>query len=235
MQRRYESKNILIIGASSGIGHEIAQRILSEGGRVFVVGQHRPELDVEFSEWDALDPKDDAFASLPEVLHGIIYCAGTINLKPFHRLSLADFTRDWQMNALGAVAAIQPNVTRLKKAGGASVVLFSSVAANTGFGFHASIGMAKGALQGLALSLAAEFAASSIRFNVIAPSLTDTPLAQQFLSTDDKREASAKRHPLGRFGTVSDVAVAATYLASDEASWITGQVLGVDGGLGKLK
>ena len=235
MQSRYDSKNILIIGASSGIGHEIAQRILAEGGRVFVAGQHQPDLDVKFSEWNALDPKEEAFANLPEVLHGIIYCAGTINLKPFNRLSLADFTRDWQMNALGAVAAIQPNITRLKKAGGASVVLFSSVAANTGFGFHTSIGMAKGALQGLALSLAAEYAASSIRFNVIAPSLTDTPLAQQLLSSDDKREASAKRHPLGRFGTASDIAAAATYLASDDASWITGQVLGVDGGLGKLK
>lgn len=202
---------------------------------MFVAGQHRPDLDVEFSQWNALDPQDEAFTNLPEVLHGIIYCAGTINLKPFHRLTPADFTRDWQMNALGAVAAIQPNITRLKKAGGASVVLFSSVAANTGFGFHASIGMAKGALQGLALSLAAEYAASSIRFNVIAPSLTDTPLAKQLLSTDDKREASAKRHPLGRFGTASDIALAATYLASDEAGWITGQVLGVDGGLGKLK
>lgn len=235
MQRRYESKNILIIGASSGMGHEIAQRMLAEGANVFVVGQHRPDLDVEFSEWDALDPKDEAFAGLPDVLHGIIYCAGTINLKPFNRLSLADFTRDWQMNALGAVAAIQPNITRLKKAAGASVVLFSSVAANTGFGFHASISMAKSALQGLALSLAAEYAASSIRFNVIAPSLTDTPLAQLLLSSDDKREASAKRHPLGRYGKVSDLAAAAVYLASDEASWITGQVLGVDGGLGKLK
>ena len=235
MQPRYESKNILIIGASSGIGHEIARRIVEEGGRVFGAGQHKPDLDVEFFEWNALDPRDEAFNGLPEVLHGLIYCAGTINLKPFNRLSLANFTTDWQMNALGAVAAIQPNITRLKKAEGAGVVLFSSVAANTGFSFHTSISMAKGALQGLAIALAAEYAASSIRFNVIAPSLTDTPLAQNLLSSDDKRESSAKRHPLGRFGQPSDIAAAATYLASDEASWITGQVLGVDGGLGNLK
>jgi 3-oxoacyl-[acyl-carrier protein] reductase len=235
MQSRYHSKNILIIGASSGIGHAIARQILEEGGRVFVAGQHKPDLEVEFSQWNALDPKDDAFNGLPEVLHGLIYCPGTINLKPFGRLTLSNFTTDWQMNALGAVAAIQPNIARLKKAGGAGVVLFSSVAANTGFSFHTSISMAKGALQGLAIALAAEYAASSIRFNVIAPSLTDTPLAKNLLSSDDKRESSAKRHPLGRYGEPSDIAAAATYLASDEASWITGQVLAVDGGLGKIR
>lgn len=235
MKARFENKNILIVGASTGIGHEIARRILDEGGTVFVAGQHKPDLDVTFMEWDALAPDDSVFGILPDVLHSVIYCAGTINLKPFGRLSIEDFTTDWQMNALGAVAVLQPNINRLKKAKGAGVVLFSSVAANTGFTFHSSISMAKGALQGLALALSAEFAPSLIRFNVIAPSLTDTPLASALLTTDDKREASAKRHPLGRFGTPQDMATAATYLASDEASWITGQVLGVDGGLGKLK
>jgi 3-oxoacyl-[acyl-carrier protein] reductase len=235
MQARYDSKNILIIGASSGIGYEIAKRIVEEGGKVYVAGQHKPNLNVEFLEWNALDPREEVFSGLPEVLHGLIYCPGTINLKPFNRLTLDNFTTDWQMNALGAAAAIQPNINRLKKAGGAGIVLFSSVAANTGFSFHTSISMAKGALQGLAIALAAEYATSSIRVNVIAPSLTDTPLAQHLLSSDDKREASAKRHPLGRFGEPSDIAAAATYLASDEAGWITGQVLGVDGGLGNLK
>ncbi|MPR36423.1 SDR family NAD(P)-dependent oxidoreductase [Salmonirosea aquatica] len=235
MQSRYTSKNILIIGASSGIGYAIAKRILEEGGRVFVGGRHKPDLEVEFFEWDALHPDESVFQDLPEVLHGIIYCAGTINLKPFGRLTLENFTTDWQINALGAAAAIQPNIKRLIKAKGAGVVLLSSVAANTGFSFHTSISMAKGGLQGLAIALAAEYASSSIRFNVIAPSLTDTPLADHLLSSDDKRISSAKRHPLGRFGEPSDIAAAATYLASDEASWITRQVLGVDGGLGNLK
>ena len=176
-----------------------------------------------------------AFNDLPDTLHGIIYCAGTINLKPFGRLSLEDFSNDFQMNTLGAVAAVQPNISRLKKAKGAGVVFFSSVAANTGFTFHTSISMAKGGLQGLAIALAAEFAPSNIRFNVVAPSLTDTPLAEPLLSSEERRESSAKRHPLGRFGLPEDMAAAATYLASDQASWITGQVLGVDGGLGKLK
>lgn len=235
MKARFENKNILIIGASTGIGHEIASQILHEGGTVYVAGQHKPDLAVEFSEWDALAPDETAFNNLPDTLHGMIYCAGTINLKPFGRLTLENFTNDFQMNTLGAVAAVQPNINRLKKAKGAGVVFFSSVAANTGFTFHTSISMAKGGLQGLAIALAAEFAPAGIRFNVVAPSLTDTPLAEQLLSSDDKREASAKRHPLGRFGTPQDMATAATYLASDEASWITGQVLGVDGGLGKLK
>ena len=235
MNARFENKNILIIGASTGIGHEIARQILEEGGTVYVAGQHKPDLDVQFFEWNALAPDESAFNNLPDTLHGIIYCAGTINLKPFGRLTLENFTTDFQMNTLGAVAAVQPNINRLKKAKGAGVVFFSTVAANTGFTFHTSIAMAKGGLQGLAIALAAEFAPAGIRFNVVAPSLTDTPLAEQLLSSDDKREASAKRHPLGRFGTPQDLAIAATYLASDEASWITGQILGVDGGLGKLK
>ena len=235
MSARFENKNILIIGASTGIGHAIASQVLAEGGTVYVGGQHKPDLAVEFFEWDALAPDESAFQALPDTLHGIIYCAGTINLKPFGRLTLENFTNDFQMNTLGAVAAVQPNINRLKKAKGAGVVFFSSVAANTGFTFHTSIAMAKGGLQGLAIALAAEFAPSGIRFNVVAPSLTDTPLAEQLLSSDDKRDASAKRHPLGRFGTPQDLASAATYLASDEASWITGQILGVDGGLGKLK
>ncbi|WP_373512909.1 SDR family NAD(P)-dependent oxidoreductase [Persicitalea sp.] len=235
MKARFENKNVLIIGASTGIGHAIASQILEEGGTVYVAGQHKPDLDVKFFEWDAMSPDESAFNSLPDTLHSLIYCAGTINLKPFGRLTLENFTNDFQMNTLGAVAAVQPNINRLKKAKGAGVVFFSSVAANTGFTFHTSISMAKGGLQGLAIALAAEFAPSGIRFNIVAPSLTDTPLAEQLLSSEERRESSAKRHPLGRFGLPEDMATAATYLASDEASWITGQILGVDGGLGKLK
>ncbi len=235
MKTRFENKNILIIGASTGIGHEAASQILTEGGSVYVAGRHKPDLDINYIEWDALSPDDSVFNNLPDTLHGLIYCAGTINLKPFGRLTLENFNTDFQINTLGAVAALQPNINRLKKAKGAGVVFFSSVAANTGFTFHTSISLAKGGLQGLAIALAAEFAQAGIRFNVIAPSLTDTPLAELLLSSDDKREASAKRHPLGRFGTTHDMATAATYLISDEAGWITGQILGVDGGMGKLK
>jgi NAD(P)-dependent dehydrogenase (short-subunit alcohol dehydrogenase family) len=235
MSLRFQDKNILVIGASTGIGHEIAKTIIEQGGKVFVAGRNKPDLDVEFLSWDALNPDDSVFKTLPSELHGFIYCPGTINLKPFSRLSIDDFTNDWKINTLGAVAALQPNVNRLKKSGGASVVFFSSVAANTGLSFHASISTAKAGIQGLSIALAAEYAPSKIRFNVVAPSLTDTPMASNLLSSDDKKEASAKRHPLGRVGATSDIAAAATYLVSDEAGWITGQVIGVDGGLGKLK
>ncbi len=164
-----------------------------------------------------------------------MYAPGSINLKPFQRFSLDDFRNDFEINVLGAVAAIQANLGRLRKANGASIVLFSTVAVQTGMGFHASIATAKGAVEGLTRSLAAELAAAKIRCNALAPSLTDTRLAGALLSTDEKRDASNKRHPIGRVGTPQDLAAAAKLLLSDEGSWITGQVIGIDGGMGRLK
>lgn len=235
MSERFKGKNILILGASTGIGFELTRKIKQEGGEVFVAGRTKPELDVPFFNWDATNPDEKVFENLPEQLHGFVYSPGTINLKPFGRLSIEDFTNDWKINLMGAVAALQPNINRLKKTRQASVVFFSSVAANTGLSFHASIASAKGAIQGLSVALAAEYASAGIRFNVIAPSLTDTPLANNLLSTDDKREASAKRHPLGRVGTTMDMASAAAFLLSEDAGWITGQIIGIDGGIGNLK
>lgn len=228
-------KNYLIVGASSGIGYEIAQRLIDSGAQVFMAGRIQPSLPATFLKWDAGQPDASAFDSVPEVLHGVAYCPGTINLRPFGRLTLEDFSKDLQINTLGAVAVLQATISRLKKAEGASVVLFSTVAARTGMSFHASIATAKAAVEGLVVSLAAEYAPAQVRFNAIAPSLTDTPLAGQLLSSPDKKEASAKRHPLQRYGTPADVAQAALYLLSQESSWVTGQVLGVDGGIGKLK
>jgi len=123
----------------------------------------------------------------------------------------------------------------MKKAGNASVVLFSTVAVQTGMPYHSSISAAKGAIEGLTRSLAAEYASSGIRFNAIAPSLTDTDLASRLLNTPEKQEASAKRHPLGRFGTADDIAQAAFFLLSENSTWISGQILGVDGGMGSLR
>jgi 3-oxoacyl-[acyl-carrier protein] reductase len=232
----FQGKNILIIGASSGIGLAIAQTLQAKGASLFTASRRAPQgIQSQHITWDVTQPIEGLFDVLPDTLHGLVYAPGSINLKPFQRFSLADFQADFNVNVLGAVAAIQANLARLRKAGGASIVLFSTVAVQTGMGFHASIATAKGAVEGLTRSLAAEFAATKIRCNAIAPSLTDTPLAASLLSSDEKRETSNKRHPIGRVGTPQDLAAVAKLLLSDEGSWITGQVLNVDGGMGRLK
>lgn len=230
------SKNIIIIGASSGIGLETAKILLSKGFNVFSASRNQPDLGgITHISWDAQNPDSTVFAALPDEVHGVVYCPGTINLKPFHRLSQDDFKNDFQINVLGAISVLQAVLPKLKRADGASVVLFSTVAAKIGMGFHASISASKGAIEGLTLSLAAELSSNKIRVNCVAPSLTDTPLAKNLLSSDEKKEASNKRHPIGRFGTSIDIANITSFLISDESSWITGQVLGVDGGMGSIK
>lgn len=230
------SQNILIVGASSGIGLETAKSLLSKGYNIFSASRNQPDLTgITHLVWDATNPDSTVFAALPEEIHGVVYCPGTINLKPFNRLSQDDFKNDFQINVLGAVSILQAVLPKLKKANGASVVLFSTVAAKIGLGFHASVAASKGAIEGLTLSLAAELSSNRIRVNCVAPSLTDTPLAKNLLSSDEKKEASNKRHPIGRFGTSADIANVTSFLISDESSWITGQVLGVDGGMGSIK
>lgn len=229
-------KNILIVGAGKGIGLKTAEFL--SGENLYTISRNlTPELEAlktSFFQFDA--SKDDlSEVSLPAELHGLIYCPGSINLKPFNRLSPEDFLEDFQQNVAGAVRIIQKCLPALRKSGSASVVLFSSVAAKVGMPFHTSVAASKGALEGFARSLAAEFAAYKIRVNVIAPSLSDTNLAAQLLSTDEKREASAKRHPLQRIGSAEDSAQVAAFLVSEQSSWITGQVIGVDGGLGNIK
>ncbi|WP_298359841.1 SDR family NAD(P)-dependent oxidoreductase [Runella sp.] len=232
----FHKKNILIIGASSGIGLAIAESLQAEGANLFTASRRIPQgIKSHHITWDVTQPITGIFDTLPDTLHGIVYTPGTINLKPFQRFSLDDFRNDFEINVLGAVAAIQANLGRLRKANGASILLFSTVAVQTGMGFHASIATAKGAVEGLTRSLAAELAAAKIRCNALAPSLTDTPLAGMLLSTEEKRDSSNKRHPIGRVGTPQDFTAAAKLLLSDEGSWITGQVIGIDGGMGQLK
>jgi len=235
----FNGKNILIIGGTSGIGLALCNQLHQQGAHVLVASRHPlASLEAAGIKHIALDVTENTSAltaQLPEVLHGIVYCPGAINLKPFARLTEEDFNRDWQVNVMGAVRVLQLTIPHLKKAQGASVVLFSTVAASIGMNFHASVATAKGALQGLTLSLAAEFAGSKIRFNAIAPSLTDTPLAGNLLATPEKRDASDKRHPLGRVGTAEELARVAAFLLSDDGSWITGQIVHVDGGMSSLK
>jgi NAD(P)-dependent dehydrogenase (short-subunit alcohol dehydrogenase family) len=227
-------KNILIVGASKGIGSAAASILLQKGNQLWLTARDAQSITLSAFNKQSFDVQTGSEIQLPEVLDGIIYAPGTINLKPFHRLSDADFLLDWQINVNGFIKVVQAALPNLKRANNASVIAFSSVAAKIGMPFHASIGSAKGALEGLTRSLAAEYA-PKIRFNVIAPSLTATPLAEKLINTPEKLENSQKRHPLQRIGSAYDQANLACFLLSDEASFITGQVFGVDGGLSSLK
>lgn len=225
-----EDKNIVIIGGGSGIGKEILDALKKLGANTFAYSKSRTDS----KQFDATK-EGDLLDELPDMIHGVVYCPGSITLKPFHRLSIEDFQQDLEINYLGAVRVLQGCFKSLKNSKGASVVLFSTVAAQTGLVFHSSIAGSKGAVESLTRSLAAEWAPLQIRVNAIAPSLTDTPLSASLLSTDDKKEGAKKRHPLGRYGDAKDIADAALYLLSDQASWVTGQVLHVDGGMSVIR
>ncbi|MGI4727851.1 MAG: SDR family NAD(P)-dependent oxidoreductase [Janthinobacterium lividum] len=234
----FADKNIVVAGGTSGIGLALVKQLTAAGAKVFVIsrnaGTSLPENITHIPHDFMLD--DTSFASqLPEKIDGLVYSVGSINLKPFQRLQREDYLNDFKLNVLGAISLIQASLKSLKAAENTSVVLFSTVAARTGMSYHASVSVSKGAVESLAVSLAAEFASSKIRVNVIAPSLTNTPLAQYLLNSEEKREAMSKRHPLGKFGQPDDMASAAKFLLSEESSWITGQVLNIDGGLSTLK
>lgn len=225
----------LVIGASSGIGQALAQQLIAEGHRVVGTWNEHPQSTggMEWHPLNVLDEQAD-FSFLPDSLDGIAYCPGAIQLKPFGRARPEDFRSDYELQVIGAVRAIQAALPALKKSGNASVVLFSTVAVQSGFGFHSIVSASKGAIEGMARALAAELA-PAIRVNVVAPSLTDTPLAAQILSNEERRAANALKHPLRRLGEAADIASAAKYLLSKESAWVTGQVLHVDGGMGALR
>jgi 3-oxoacyl-[acyl-carrier protein] reductase len=231
-------KNILVVGGSSGIGLSLVKLLHDQKANVYTVSRSAavewPE-NVHYLKADVTGNLDEVEMFLPQQLHGLVYAVGSITLKPFNRLTSEDFLKDYQLNVLGAARMIQQAIKPIKNAAGSSIVLISSVAVKTGMPYHASIAAAKGAVEGMALSLASEFAGQQVRANVVAPSLTDTPLAQSLLSTPEKREASAKRHPLGKVGQPEDISQLIAFLLSDESNWMTGQVIGLDGGLGKLK
>lgn len=213
-------RNIVIIGGTHGISQEIANR-LDGTANIF-----------SFSRTTNFDVLKDTLPvqDLPAVIDGVVYAPGSINLKPFHLLKAEDFLHDFELNALGAVKILQVLYPKLKKSSSASVVLFSTVAVQKGMNFHSSISMAKGAVEGLVRSLAIEWA-PTIRVNAIAPSLVDTPLAQKITGNPKALEVTLEKHPMKRIGTTTDIAEAAIYLLSENSSWVTGQVMAVDGGL----
>jgi NAD(P)-dependent dehydrogenase (short-subunit alcohol dehydrogenase family) len=230
-----ENKNILIIGGSSGIGLALAEQ-LAPHNKVFIAsrsGDAVQHLDIQHISYDATQDDLDT-SQLPEELHGFIYCPGSINLRPFKGLKLEAFQSDFEVNFLGAVRSLKSVLSHLSASGNAAVVLYSTVAVQTGMPFHSSVAASKGAIEGLTRSLAAEFA-PKIRVNAIAPSLVDTPLASKFLNNDAKMDKANERHPLGRVGSAKEIAQATTFLLGEESSWMTGRVLQLDGGIGNLK
>lgn len=234
----FEGKNILIIGASSGIGSELIKLLSSKDVNIYATSRNAETNwphSVQYKQLDVMEDTVELSSFLPDQLHGLVYSVGNINLKPFSRLTAEEMVEDFKLNVVGAAMVIQKALKSLKNSGSASIVLISSVAAKTGMGFHASTAAAKSALEGFAISLAAELASSQIRVNVVAPSLTQTPMAEKFLNTPEKMEAAAKRHPIGRLGIPSDISNAIAFLLSDESTWITGQTIGIDGGLSTLR
>jgi NAD(P)-dependent dehydrogenase (short-subunit alcohol dehydrogenase family) len=235
---------IVIFGGTGAIGSTTAKLLSSKGEDLHIVGRDEDKLQSIAADLGAGMTQGDVLEEslfsrvaedVGEEVDGLVYAVGTLNLKNLPRLTVDDFLTDFRVNALGAALAVQALTPALKKSKKpASVVLFTSIAVNQGFKFHASLGMAKGAVQGLTVSLAADLA-PDVRVNAIAPSLTDTPLAAGLLENPKMAEAIAKLHPMERLGEPNDIASLVTFLLSDDASWITGQVFGVDGGRSSLR
>lgn len=229
------SKNYVVIGGSRGIGLSIVKELEERNYNVAATYNETNEFEskINYHYLNVLDNNYD-LDFVPEVLDGIVYCPGSINLTPFKRISTKDLIEDFELNVTGAISLIQRVLPNLKRSEQASILFFSSVAAKTGFNFHTQVSTVKGAIEGLAKALAAEFS-PSIRVNVIAPSITNTPLAEKLLNSDAKKEANAMRHPLKKIGEPKDMANAAVFLLTEDSKWITGQVLTVDGGISSLK
>ena len=229
-------KNFVVIGGSSGIGKSLTNQLSNDDAKVFAT-YNATETEsnsngISYHKLNVLDSELN-LDFLPDTIHGLAYCPGSINLKPFHRLKPESFVEDFKLQVEGAIKVIQGALKNLKAADHASIVLFSTVAVGKGYPFHAQVAASKGAIEGLTRSLAAELA-PNIRVNCVAPSLTNTPLASKIISSEDKLQANADRHPLKRIGQPDDIANMAAFLLSDKSSWITGQVFNVDGGMGRL-
>lgn len=224
-------KNYLIIGGSSGIGRQLVNLLGSKGYQVYATYySNQPKSTAQNVHYIPYNVMQDDFPLdlIPEKIDGLVYCPGTIELKPFRRLKTEEVLQDIELQVNGAIKVIQ-NTYKALRAGQASIVFFSTIAVQQGFSYHAQVAVSKGAVEGLTRSLAAEFA-PQMRVNAIAPSITKTTLSEKFLNTEDKIKRTAENHPLKKIGEVNDVAAVAAFLLSDESNWITGQILHVDGG-----
>lgn len=226
----------LVVGGSSGIGLELTNQLAAAGHTVHATyNTHAIENagNIHYHNINVLDENIN-LDFLPVSIEGIVYCPGAISLRPFNRISADDFIKDYTLQVVGAVKIIQAALPKLKESKNGSIVLFSTVAVQLGLNFHSLVASSKGAIEGLTKALAAEFA-PTIRVNCIAPSLTNTPLAASLLNSEQKIDANAQRHPLKRVGTPMDIANAVEFLLTDKSSWVTGQILSIDGGMSTIK
>jgi 3-oxoacyl-[acyl-carrier protein] reductase len=229
-------KTYVLIGGSSTIAQTLIKSLENQDVNLLVYSRSEnlfpKQRNVTWKQFNILEDDFDS-SDIPSSVDALVYFPGTIILKPFNTLKAEDFQNDYEINFLGAVKAIKAFYRPLRKSGNGSIVLFSTVAAKVGMPYHASIASAKAAVEGLTRSLAAEFA-PHIRVNCIAPSLTDTQMASKLLSTEDRKNSIAQRNPLKKIGDPSELAAMVEFLAGDKSAWITGQVIGVDGGMSTL-
>ena len=223
-----------MIGGSYGIGLPLV-KILNKEFNVHVACRTNDQLqseNVNFIKFDALNDEFDN-SLIPDKIHGFVYLPGSINLRPFKGLSVEAFKQDLEINLISLIKVLKTVMPKLVAADNSSIVLMSTVAVQRGMPFHSSVSASKGAIEGLTKSLAAEYA-PKIRVNAVAPSIVDTPLANRFLNNDLKIEKSAQKHPMKRVGNSADIAETINFLLSEKSSWMTGQIIGVDGGTSTL-
>ena len=229
-------RNYVIIGGSSGIGRELVSMLEREGANIIATYNNNIIQDRQNVKYIKFDVNTDNLNidNFPEEIHGLAYCPGSINLKPFQRFKNEEFIDDFKLQVIGATKIIQLLLPKIKKSQDSSILFFSTVAVQSGFSFHSQVAISKGAIEGLTRSLAAELA-PTIRVNAVAPSLTNTDLAIRFLNTEEKVNQQSEKNPLKKIGDVKDIAEAAFYLLTPKSSWVTGQILHVDGGYSIIK
>lgn len=225
-------KKVIIVGGSKGIGNAIIKALLPSS-TIVNISRTKPDIDDANLEHFNVDVLKDTLPDIDQA-DTIIYCPGSINLKPISQLSLEDFKDDFEINVLGAVKTIQKYLPVIKKSDKASILLFSTVASKLGMPFHASVATSKSGIEGLVKSLGAELA-PTVRVNAIAPTVTDTDLASKILRNDRMRDTIKDRHPLKKFLDPNEVAQLADYLISEKASSISGQVFEMDCGIVSFK
>lgn len=230
------SKTYIIVGGNQGIGKALFEKLINENTKLITITRNK----IAVNHSNHISICADVCDSFPEIstgassIDGLVYCPGTITLKPFTNIKTNEFIQDFHINVIGLINTLQYCIPLLKNSQSSSVIAFSTIASCIGMSYHSSVACSKSAIEGLMKSLAAEYASHKIRFNVIAPSIVDTPLASGILNTDAKRAEIAKKHPLKKIGDAQELAELTYFLLSDSSSWITGQVIHADGGLSSI-